>query len=390
MLRLWKELHIFTLSTSLRKDSNPGSTTAETPHRTLDPYVPSKVAASNTNQAFAVDHQLDGSDREACMIFPKNDGVVRPPNTAVLLKSRNGDANSVAMDRKTFKTSDEDMLLLEPNGRGAWRLKPTLRLHLYVSDPPCGDASIYEQATAAEPPLPAQLSTCGNSRFRSATAQGEQNASTVPDLPINNRVVEEGVCSSGDCEYGTASPSHPNAQTQSSGQCYNKRYRSCRSILLDGGRKRGHGSSKETLMSTKGSPAPAADRMTFTGAKIALTVGKDTAPGDDGIGGESSEVKFRGTGDGAVMWTRGVTMPIVREREQSLGVLRIKSSRSNIYEEGRTMSMSCSDKLAKWAVLGLQVSCLDFVYSMLLHLIELACHVQYDSFDWPRPTISSR
>ncbi|CAN0516956.1 unnamed protein product, partial [Laminaria digitata] len=35
------------------------------------------------------------------------------------------------------------LFLLEPNARGAWRLKPHLRLHLYISDPPCGDASIY-------------------------------------------------------------------------------------------------------------------------------------------------------------------------------------------------------------------------------------------------------
>ncbi|CAN0229489.1 unnamed protein product, partial [Hapterophycus canaliculatus] len=28
-------------------------------------------------------------------------------------------------------------------GGGGWRLKTHLRLHLYISDAPCGDASIY-------------------------------------------------------------------------------------------------------------------------------------------------------------------------------------------------------------------------------------------------------
>jgi Adenosine-deaminase (editase) domain len=34
-------------------------------------------------------------------------------------------------------------LLLEQSSSGRYKLKDSLRLHLYISDPPCGDASIY-------------------------------------------------------------------------------------------------------------------------------------------------------------------------------------------------------------------------------------------------------
>lgn len=396
MLRLWKELHILTLSTIPRKDSNMAGITAGTPHRTLDACAPSTAAASNANPASAFHHQIDGSDREVNTASPRNYGNFDTPKTAALLAGRNEDGDSVATSRTTIKPSDENMLLLEPNGRGAWRLKPNLRLHLYVSDPPCGDASIYEQASAAAaaaPPVPAHVSTCGkgDNSSTSATKQGEQHAPAVPVSPINKRVVEGCVCSSGDFEQGAASPSQPNAQARSSGERCNKRHRctenkgcssatssSCCSIPLDRSRERGHTSSNElshvpdTPVPTKRSMAPAADRMTFTGAKIAPTVGEDTALADDTLGGGSSGAKLRGAGDGAAMWAGDVSIPIVREREQCLGVLRIKSSRSNISEEGRTMSMSCSDKLAKWAVLGLQVNYLALVCSVLPHAIEHA------------------
>ena len=51
------------------------------------------------------------------------------------------------------------------------------------------------------------------------------------------------------------------------------------------------------------------------------------------------------------------------ESEQEIGCLRLKSSRSDIPERLRTTSMSCSDKIAKWAVIGVQSG-------LLSHLIE--------------------
>lgn len=85
--------------------------------------------------------------------------------------------------------------------------------------------------------------------------------------------------------------------------------------------------------------------MSFTGAKI-ITAVKEKG---------SVDGTFERRRDGEGRPAGELVLRIDREQEQVLGALRIKSSRSNISEEGRTMSMSCSDKLAKWAVLGLQV-----------------------------------
>ncbi len=47
------------------------------------------------------------------------------------------------------------------------------------------------------------------------------------------------------------------------------------------------------------------------------------------------------------------TVTVGREDVQQLGALRLKSSRSNIPSHLRSTSMSCSDKLVRWGVLGL-------------------------------------
>lgn len=107
--------------------------------------------------------------------------------------------------------------------------------------------------------------------------------------------------------------------------------------------------------------AAGSEKMAFTGAKIIAAVKRKgdhdhgyRTPGA-GVGQDGEAAAAAAATTGVPTASRELVLRIDREQEQTLGALRIKSSRSNMSEEGRTMSMSCSDKLAKWAVLGVQV-----------------------------------
>ena len=383
LLRLWKELHLLVSSSSLSSSSSSSSATQQSQlakandHREGAPSTNTNRSGSSstTPQAAAPAAAADAN------ALPLLYGGTPPPAARGVDCDDDGD--------------DENLLLLEPTSQAVeglggggggestaagWRLKHALRLHLYISDAPCGDASIYEQRRS--PPPPSDGDDGGNSSGSSSrrSAGGRDGGSSSVPPASGGSAGKDGKGGGGERERSDDDRGDA------------KRHRctvAAAGVGIDGGRTPclppsdtglGRGGSRnsagvenpppprqeergEGRKETGGESSPpggresageAAATMTFTGAKIISAVKPRGAPDRSFRAGEGIGVG-RTTAEAATAAAGDVVLRIDREQEQQLGALRIKSSRSNISEEGRTMSMSCSDKLAKWAVLGLQV-----------------------------------
>ncbi|CAM9617078.1 unnamed protein product, partial [Discosporangium mesarthrocarpum] len=253
--------------------------------------------------------------------------------------------------------------LLENGANGRWRLKPYLKLHLYVSDPPCGDASIYERTSATDAEQQGGLEQCQRPL--------KQPRLRTSDLDDQSRYVLE--------QRGTSDDSNKDFNLNNNSN--NNNFNNTSSISNTSARtitRTGTGTITSTVAEVPlnrvgGQALSARGCMSFTGAKVA--VGLTTrVPQEDGGSGEGEEESPWGREQGVGL-TRTVAVGAVwKERvQQALGVLRIKSGRGDIRAQERTVSMSCSDKLAKWGVLGLQGGLLSaWVEPLFLSSITLS------------------
>ena len=198
--------------------------------------------------------------------------------------------NHIFQDDESGNDRDRHLLEINPSSDNAgftkFQLRRNITVHMYISDSPCGDATIYAiKKIKCQQPNP-------------------ENSNTNDEKPNTGTEKEE---------YET--------------------------------------------------------ELNFTGAKIILSGNKYTNSSHGSQGEEelhNMQANFVSK-DGSSCGENGSISAILtcshdtrnsitlgREDAQELGALRVKSSRSNIPSHLRTTSMSCSDKLVRWGILGLQ------------------------------------
>jgi len=179
---------------------------------------------------------------------------------------------------KTTKIHDNNDGARTTTNHGRFRLDPLVDLHLYISDSPCGDASIYALQQQQQ-------------------QQQQQSSSYTTQMKA---------------------PDNDSSSAKDASSA----------IRLDN----------------------SSDQLQFTGAKVIVSKHTNVTVGECGgsILDETDGRRIDNDGD-------DLHHVLVREGDEQLtGKLRTKSGRSNLDADRRSTSMSCSDKLVRWSVLGLQ------------------------------------
>lgn len=207
---------------------------------------------------------------------------------------------------------------------GLFSLKPGLKLHLYISDSPCGDAAIYSDGQAA-------------------ADEGQEVAGA----------------GKGAAGAGAGAGAGPAISAMSA----------CASVAERGKKKTG----AKLIRLLDGSAAVPAASV----AAVTTAAGREEEEGEEGEQGEQANEARRSAGavdSGDSQGTTTQPHPQHRPQDlgQDLGSLRIKSGRSDLPPDKVTRSMSCSDKICRWQLLGVQGALLSRYLAAPIFLSSIA------------------